>query len=122
MKSLMMSLIMISLLSVANIAFADTAKLRMNISGNAKNTYLCINNLGCYKVGPESQGKAFPVDLVNVEYLAMANVANNRLYKQVLPASCNVNVNANQTLVVSGHVTKSANDNMVIHGLNCSVV
>jgi hypothetical protein len=122
MKIVIAALLVMSSLSLANVALADSAKLRMNITGDAKQSYLCINNLGCYKMGPDSHGKDFPVDLVSVQYLAMANMSNSRLYKQTVPTSCNVSVNANQTLVVSGHVTKAANDTMVINGLHCSVV
>lgn len=122
MKNIFAAILLICSVSLANSVFADTAKLRMNFSGKADHTYLCVNNLGCYKIGVSTNGLTLPVDVEEVKYLALANITNNRLYKQTIPASCAVTVNANQTLMISGHVTKTASDMMVIHGLHCSVV
>lgn len=108
----------------SNVFAYDGTNLRINVTGNVKNTqYLCVSGVGCVNIAASSHGRTFPITSgEEVSYIFLANGKNYRMYPQALPSSCNVTVNENQTLVVSGRVAKAANDNVFISQLRCSVV
>jgi hypothetical protein len=113
--------IMMGLLT-SNVFALDGSKLRINVRGNINSSqYVCISQVGCVNVN-QGRGRALPLTTGPVSYIFLANGKNYRMYPQTLPASCNITVNNNQTLVVSGSVSKAANDNMYINQLRCSVV
>lgn len=114
---------MIGCLLLLNSAYAaDEPNLHMKISGDIKNTYyLCVSNAGCVNLAAGTEGKKFPMTPGDVNYIFMTNAANVRMYPQPLPNSCQVELNNNQTLVVSGKVAKAANDDIYIKELHCSV-
>lgn len=116
-------IINISFLFVLNSAYASSIpNLEMKISGNIKNTYyLCVSNAGCVNLAAGVQGKSFPVSAGNINYVFITNAANTRMYPQPLPNSCQIALNKNETLTVSGEVTKAANDDIFIKKLHCSV-
>jgi hypothetical protein len=122
MKQFLLLAGMVISISFAKLGFAEGAKLQMNITGDVKHAYLCINNVGCYKMGTDTKGKVMPIDIDNIQYVAMANIHTQRLYKQALPASCNVMLAENKTLVISGHVSAADNNQHVINSLRCSVL
>jgi len=94
----------------------------MKISGDIQNTYyLCVSNAGCMNLAAGVAGKKFPMNPGDVSYIFMTNAANVRMYPQPLPNSCQIELNKNQTLVVSGRVAKAANDDVYIKALHCSV-
>lgn len=99
----------------------DGSKLRINVTSNAGNEYLCVSQLGCINIA-QGHGRSFPLPPGNVSYIFLANGNNYRMFPQPLPNSCNVSVKENQTLVVSGSVAKAGNDNMHINQLRCSLV
>ncbi len=105
----------------SNIFAFDGSKVRINVSANSNMEYLCVSQLGCINIS-QAHGRAFPLNSGQVSYIFLANGRNYRMYPQALPNSCNVAINNNQTLVVSGVVSKAANDNMHINGLRCAVV
>lgn len=99
----------------------DGSKLRINVSGASGSEYLCVSQIGCININ-QGRSRALPLNPGGVSYIFLANGKNYRMYPQALPSSCNVNVNDNQTLVVSGSVSKAGKDNMRINQLRCSVV
>lgn len=112
-----------SILFALNSAYAVNApNLQMKISGDVKKTYyLCVSNAGCVNLAAGTQGRKFPMNPGDINYIFMTNAANVRMYPQALPNSCQVELNENQTLVVSGKITKAANDEIYIKELHCSV-
>lgn len=107
----------------SNVLAYDSGKLRIKVSGNVKNThYLCVSQVGCINIAAGSSGRTFPITPGEVSYIFLAEGKSYRMYPQALPSSCNVSVSENQTLVVSGRVSKAANDNMFISQLRCAVV
>lgn len=99
----------------------DGSKLRINVNGAGSSEYLCVSQLGCININ-QGRSRELPLNPGEVSYIFLANGKNYRMYPQALPSSCNVNVNDNQTLVVSGSVSKAGKDNMRINQLRCSVV
>lgn len=108
-------------LAISNVA--HSANLNIKIAGAGKdNTYfLCLEHTGCVSMLAANHGKVFPLDAGQVNRIFMVNSGNLRVYMQPLPKSCNVNVDANQTLTVKGKIVKGANDNTHIGNLECSV-
>ncbi len=106
-----------------NSAYASNEpKLHMQISGDIKKTYyLCVSNAGCVNLAAGVKGKKFPITPGDVNYIFMTNAANLRMYPQPLPDSCQIEINGNQTLTVSGIITKAANDHIYIQSLRCSI-
>ena len=110
------TVIAMCLFSTSIFAF-DGSKLRINVGGSVKgNDYLCVSQVGCINI-QQGRSKALPLTPGQVSYIFLANGSNFRMFPQPLPSSCNVNVNDNQTLVVSGSV-----GNNKINQLRCSVV
>ncbi len=123
--------VMLSILAMQS-AFADDdlAKMRIKISGPISSNayYLCVSSSGgCSSIYAGSKGQVFPMEPGKVSYIFTANIANAKMYPQTLPASCNVAVNKNQTLVVSGKVVvesthkASETPNVRIDNLHCSL-
>lgn len=105
-----------------NLFAHNSAKLAIKVQDNIKHThYLCISGNGCINITAGSK-KTLPLTAGNINYIFIANGKTYRMYPQTLPSSCNVTINNHQTLVVSGKVSKAANDNMFINQLRCSVV
>lgn len=120
MKKTMLKIGFLFLLSSADAS--TVPNLHMKISGDIKKTYyLCVSNAGCVNLAAGAQGRKFPMNPGDVSYIFMTNAANVRMYPQPLPNSCQVELNENQTLVVSGKVTKAENDDIYIKELHCSV-
>lgn len=113
---------MACLLALNSAHASDMATMQMKVSGDIKNTYyLCVNNAGCVNLVAGTKGKNFPINSGSVDYIFITNAANVRMYPQQLPSSCTITVNENQTLTVSGKVTKAANDRIYLRDLHCSV-
>jgi hypothetical protein len=117
--------LLICFLSISTMAFADNngANLNIKVSGiGNKNTYfLCVDGVGCVSMLAAEKGRIYPLTPGQVNRIFLLNSGNLRTYFQKLPVSCNVNVDANQTLTVKGKIVKSANDNTRIEKLECSV-
>jgi len=113
----------ILLTSLSSIAKADDASLHIKVSGtNQNNTYfLCVDGVGCVSMFEADHGRSYPLSPGQIERIYMVNRTNLRTYFQPLPASCNVTINAHQTLVVKGKVVKGTNDSAHIDHLECSV-
>ncbi len=113
------------LASINTVAYADNnaANLNIKVAGIGKdNTYfLCVDSVGCVSMRAASEGRTFPLNPGQVERIFLMNSGTLRTYFQALPASCSVNVNANQTLTVKGKIIKGANDRTYIEKLECSV-
>lgn len=101
----------------------DTAKLRMKISGPIKDNryFLCVSNVGCVSILAAKKGKVFPLDKGDIGHIFAINATQMRMYPQALPASCNVTVNENQTLTVSGKIIEGPHGSVKVGNLSCSV-
>ena len=120
MKKTIMKMGVLFLLHSANAA--SIPNLHIKMSGDIKNTYyLCVSNAGCVNLAAGVKGHRYPMNAGDINYIMMANAANTRMYPQPLPSSCQVELNENQTLVVSGKVTHAANDHIYISQLHCAV-
>lgn len=119
-------LLVASLISLSNLAFADgTANIRMNIQGAASdNTYfLCLSNVGCLSILAGDRGKVYPVyHPIEMDNIYVTNVDRSfKLSAEGLPASCNVTVQPNHTVTISGRIVPLANGNTELAGLHCHV-
>src|SRR5579872_6932448 len=93
-------------MSLSAIAQADDATLKIKVNGTSKdNTYfLCVDGVGCVSMFAANHGKTYPLTPGQVQRIYMIDRTNLRAYFQPLPASCNINVNEKQTLIVKGKV------------------
>jgi hypothetical protein len=71
--------------------------------------------------GANLEIKVYPLNSGKVNHIFMVNSANFEMYHQALPASCNVTVKDNQTLVVTGKVATRSDNSKYISGFNCKV-
>lgn len=120
MKKLLVAILSLVLMTSA---FADDAKLRMKISGPINNNryFLCVTGIGCVSILAGDKGKIFPLDPGTIQKIFTVDASNMSVHQQGLPASCNVNVNDNQTLTVSGTLVQQGNGHVQISNLHCSV-
>lgn len=122
-----MKRLFITILSLVfmNSAFADNSSmLQVKVAGNTKSThYVCVSNLGCLNLSQiKDKSKKFPLHPGAMSYIFLTDISTMKMYPQKLPASCNINIAENQTVVISGKVTKASNDDIYINRLQCSVV
>ncbi len=125
MKRLLLSVAAVGCLLWCESALADTfdmAKLKINFTGPVHNQayFLCVSNNGCSRISAAAQGKIYWIDAGNVSWIFAASMKNYTMRSQVLPASCKVTVNKNQTLTVSGKLIVK-DDSPYIGHLKCSV-
>lgn len=123
MKKLISTTACILITSLSTLAHADNASLKIKIAGTSKNNtyFLCLDGEGCVSMFAADHGRTYPLTPGQIERIFMVNRTNLRTYFQPLPASCNVTVNASQTLTVKGKVTNDANNNAHLDHLECSV-
>lgn len=105
-----------------NIAYSnDQAILSVKLSNPEHGYYVCLSNLGgCVNVVAMAQGKTVPIDSGQIKNMAVISTKNFRVYPQVLPDSCQVNIGPGQTLLVKGKVV-SDTEGEFIDGLSCSL-
>lgn len=112
----------VACLSSAN-AF-EAANIKINLSGpvNDNRYFLCLPNVGCLSVLAAKHGKVYPINHeIDLKGMYVMNVAENfRLDKQALPASCNMPVEKNQTITLTGQITTSSTNETHISQLQCS--
>lgn len=102
----------------------DTSQIKIQLAGNIKDNryFLCLHNVGCLSIKAAKKGKIYPVfHEVEMDNIFVVNLANNRLYSQGLPESCNVTIKPHQTMTISGNFAEGANDSVNIKQLKCSV-
>ncbi len=101
----------------------DFANLHIKMAGAKNNTYfLCVSNVGgCVSIFQADHGRSFPMNAGEVKHIFVFDARTLHMHTQPLPSSCNVNVDNNQTLTVTGKVVKAANDNVHVTNLQCSV-
>ena len=112
------------LISFATIspAYADElgiAKLHMKITNkiNDKTFALCLSDT-CYPL--VSNGKIISIEASKINSVIMTNMTNMVMYSQKMPASCQITVNKNQTLVVSGKLVAHG-ESVTVDNLKCSI-
>lgn len=122
MKKIVSLMVGLLISSVSAAAFADNASLQIKVGGTSKNNtyFLCLDGVGCVSMFQADHGRTYPLTPGQIERIFMVNRTNLRTYFQPLPASCNLTINANQTLTVKGKVVNEGN-NAHIAGLECSV-
>lgn len=106
---------------LANTAFADAPLVQSKVTGTQPTQYICISSLGCLNIAQIKTGRKFPLGSGDIGYIFLSDIKTLRMYPQKLPASCQITVPEDKTLIISGHVSKAANDNMYISHLKCSV-
>ncbi len=124
MKKLLGIAACIIMTSLSTLAFADNSKLVIKVSNTDKNNtyFLCVDGVGCVSMFAADHGKTYPLSPGQIERIFMVNRTNMRTYFQPLPASCNVTINENQTLIVKGKVVNDSKNNAHVDHLECSVV
>lgn len=113
--------LVLTLLVVNFSAFAlDIATLRMDIKGpvNDNRYFLCLPNMGCMSILAGNRGKGFPVNPGKVQNIMAADMKTRHMDVQPLPASCNVSLRENQTLIIKGNLITKPN-RVNISNLHC---
>lgn len=123
MKKLIVTTACILMASLSVMAEADSATLKIQVTGTSKNNtyFLCTDGVGCVSMFAADHGRTYPLTPGQIQRIFMVNRTNLRTYFQPLPASCNRAISANQTLTVKGKVVNDANYNAHIDHLACSV-
>lgn len=102
----------------------DASNIRIKIRGALSDNryFLCSPNVGCLSILDGQRGKTYPVfHAVDMNSLYVMDVHNHfRVSAQNLPSSCNVTVQPNQTITITGSIN-TGRGNVTVSGLNCSV-
>lgn len=123
-KALIIIMMLLSSWAIGTSAFAKTM-IRLKIAGTSKENryFLCIYGVGCLSMQAGSRGKTFytaPTDMGNIKKLVILDGRNMRMYKNPSNGSCNIEVNDQQTLTISGSLATGGNGPH-INGLRCAV-
>jgi hypothetical protein len=114
-----------AVLSMQTVYADNTANIKIKIAGaSASNRYfLCLPDVGCLSIHAALKGKVYPVyESINMRNIYVMDTDQGyRVYTQGLPASCNKTVEENQTITISGRIVKSANDQVQVKQLRCTV-
>ncbi len=106
MKTIKKTLALLVALSFIPTAYAiDTANIKIKISGalNENNYFLCLRNVGCMSLLAAKKGKVFPLrQPIPIGNIYITDVNDMGVYPQGRPTSCNVTVQPNQTITISG--------------------
>lgn len=127
MKSLLCILVALVALFALQTAFADadTANIRIKITGAAADNadFLCLPNVGCLSIKAAQNGKIYPViGQIEMDGIFITDVDHNfRVTPEGLPKSCDVTVQPNQTITISGKLLAGPNQSTRIDGLRCTV-
>lgn len=123
-----MKKLLILILSVVcmQMAFADNAavNIKIKISGAVSNNryFLCLPDIGCLSILAAQKGKIYPIfHQIDMEGVYVTNVEDMSVYPQGLPKSCDVSVDTNKTLTISGHLISGANGRAQVKNLSCSI-
>lgn len=110
----------LSLLFISS-AYANTPSLQIKISGETqnKNYFLCIANVGCLSL-IAAKHKIFPIESGRISYIFTANGKNYQMFPQSLPKSCDIVLNDNEILTISGELRENKKK-VRINYLNCSI-
>jgi hypothetical protein len=115
--ALLSTLIGVASIPVAHAADVEVARLHMKITNqiNGKAYALCLSDT-CYPL--VNGGKLIPMEASKISSVVMTDMSNMVLYAQKIPASCQVTVNKNQTLVVSGKLVSNG-ESVSLNNLHC---
>lgn len=117
--------LLLSLLLVQTAFAYDATNINIKISGAIHDNryFLCMSGVGCLSLKAAKQGTVFPIlSQVKMRSIYVMDAANNmQLTPQGLPRSCNVTVEKNQTITISGHLVPGANKGTTLSQLHCSV-
>jgi hypothetical protein len=103
----------------AQAAEVSVAKLHMKITSkiNDKVYALCLSDT-CYPL--VAKGKLVPMEASKISSVIMTDMRDMTMYTQKMPASCQVTVNKNQTLMVSGQLV-SKGESVYLDNMHCTV-
>ncbi len=119
--------VILSLVLCSPVFAADFAKLNIKISNPVKENkyFLCLYGIGCLSIRAGNNGKVFPVmpttDMGNIQKIVITDVSNMSMHLQSNDKSCNVVVNKNQRLTITGQLVVK-NNKPYINRLHCSLI
>jgi hypothetical protein len=119
-------IVLIALICVQTAAFADdTANIKIRINGAIHDNryFLCLPNVGCLSILAAEKGKVYPVfHPIQMSGIFVTDVSSGyQLSPQGLPSSCDVTVDTNKTITISGSITTTKNNGVRVNQLHCSV-
>lgn len=117
--------LLVALMSMQTAMASDTANIRIKInSGVHDNRYfLCLPNVGCLSILAAEKGKVYPIfHPVQMSGIYVTDVSNGfQVSPQGLPSSCNVTVDPNKTITISGSISPAKDNGVRVSQLHCSV-
>lgn len=118
MKKLVGMIMSVMLINTAHAG--DMPNIHIMVSGAAhdSSSYICVSHMDCINLAATSHMNTVPMGPGSINNIDILDAAQHRIYAQALPASCQVTVNSNQTLTVSGH---AVNGGTHINNLHCSL-
>ena len=123
MRNLIQSLVLVLLTLSPLLSYASAAHINIKISSSVKDNryFLCLPSVGCLSIRAAQRGKVFQVYRdVSIKALFVTNIANLRVQRISLPASCAVTVEPNQTITIYGKILSGKNQ-VQIQQLRCTL-
>lgn len=115
--------LILSLACMQLIYAADAANIKIRLSGPTHHNsyFLCIPNIGCLSIDAANKGKIYPVlhdFAMNPIYITDIN--SYHAYSQGLPSSCDLTVQQNQTITISGKLVVQSGG-IRVNNLRCAI-
>lgn len=103
----------------------DLAHIKISVNNPTKQNkyFLCVYGVGCLSIRAGDEGKRFPIapmDVANIQKFVITDVSDMSMSAQPSHESCQVKVDTDQTLTISGQLTMK-NNKPYIDNLRCSV-
>lgn len=98
-------------------------KIKMNGATSDNRYFLCMDGIGCLSILSATHGKIYPVfHPIEMDNIFITDVSNDfTVSPEGLPKSCQVTVDMNKTITISGNIVKGKGQTIRIQNLHCTV-
>jgi len=115
--------LLIGVLSLSVFGSVNAANLSVKMTGSTNNNryFLCLYDVGCLSMEKSAQSSQFPISsgaMKNLLKIAVTDTRTMQVYTQPISRSCQVEVNNNQTVNITGHLSVEGNT-VRINQLEC---
>ena len=122
-KKLFIILVALTFIPVSMADSSANIKIKMKGAGHNNRYFLCLPDVGCLSMLAAKKGKVFPIfHPIQMNNIYVMDVNNHfKVFNQGLPSSCNVTVQQDQSITISGNITLGAKNSVIVNQLHCSV-
>lgn len=117
--------LLIALVGMQTVFADDTANIKIKINGAVRDNryFLCLPNVGCLSILAAQKGKVYPIfHPIEMSGIFVTDVSTGyRVSAQGLPSSCDVTVDTNKTITITGSIAVKKDNSIHLNQLHCAI-